>query len=241
MKQWITLAVRDLAHIVRDPLLMLVTAAPLLLALLIRFAVPWIDRTLLAGFSFSVADYELLLLGFLLLTSALMLGVLTGFLILDERDEGVLTQFAVTPLTRTGYVLYRLAAPVLFSSLLSLFVLPVAGGSQLPLWQLVWFVGLLSLESPLIALAMAAYAANKVEGLALAKVLSLFLLAPAVIYFVPSAWQYAAALLPSYWVAKAFFAAAWASGGYWIWLAGGVLYHLLLLRWLLRKFMQKVE
>ncbi|UFJ39517.1 ABC transporter permease [Brevibacillus humidisoli] len=236
MRQIATLALGDLKQISRDALMILVTVAPVLLSLVIGYAVPWIDGTWLVGLPFALGDYDLLSLSFLLLVSPLMLGVLSGFIILDERDEGILMQLAVTPLSHTRYLLYRMLGPVLVSTVLSFFVMPIAGINPLSLFEMIPIVATMALEAPIIALAMVSFAANKVEGMAVSKVLSLILIAPAVVYFVPSVWQYTAGILPSFWAAKAFFASARGSEDVWFWILCSLCYHLFLVWFLGRRF-----
>jgi fluoroquinolone transport system permease protein len=86
---------------------------------------------------------------------------------------------------------------------------------------------------------IATFAANKVEGLALMKVLSIFMLGPLAAYFVGSSWQLLFGLLPTYWPAKAFWVAG-EGGNFWPYVLAGLAYALLLISLLLRRFRQKV-
>jgi fluoroquinolone transport system permease protein len=93
----------------------------------------------------------------------------------------------------------------------------------------------------MLALFMAAFAGNKVEGLVLAKGSALLFLAPLALIFLPSGWQLAAGVLPTYWVTRCFVAIYDPRYGYWISLLAGAVYHGLLFLVLLRRFNRRME
>jgi fluoroquinolone transport system permease protein len=66
---------------------------------------------------------------------------------------------------------------------------------------------LAALEGPIFALLLASLAANKVQGLAVMKGLSLILVAPLVAYFVAEPSQWLFGLAPTFWPIKAFWQA----------------------------------
>ena len=93
--------------------------------------------------------------------------------------------------------------------------------------------------APLFALILSTFAANKVEGLALMKGLSVFMLGPLAAYFIDSDLQLLLGVLPTYWPTKAFWVAG-EGGNLWPYVLVGMVYHLLLLVWLLRRFQKKM-
>jgi len=95
---------------------------------------------------------------------------------------------------------------------------------------------LCALESPMMALFLAAFASNKVEGLAMTKAFGILFFAPVVGYFINSNWQYAAGIAPTYWVSKALLAGVGNGGGYWAYVAAGAAVHILIIVLLLRRF-----
>lgn len=98
-----------------------------------------------------------------------------------------------------------------------------------------------ALQAPLYALALGAFAANKLEGLAMSKLSGWLVLAP-LLLFAPEPYQWAAAALPTYWTAKAYEAAvAGAIAPQLLWGIGGVALHASLFVVLLRKFLRRVE
>jgi fluoroquinolone transport system permease protein len=91
-----------------------------------------------------------------------------------------------------------------------------------------------------LALVMVVFASNKLEGLALMKGFGILLIGPLAAYFITSDWQLLLGVLPTYWPARAYWAAS--SGGMgWPFLLIGLAYYVLLLAWLLRRFRARLE
>jgi fluoroquinolone transport system permease protein len=231
----------DLKSVRRDSLLVYMLAIPPLMVLLARLILPWATDYLLERFSFDLGPYYPMLLSFFfVLQIPALFGVLVGLLVLDERDDDTLTALRVTPISMTGYALYRGGAAVLLSFLYVLVTLPLSGLMSPSLLPAVAPAAILSgLMAPVFALMLATFAANKVEGLALMKALSIFMLGPLAAYFVDSNWQLLFGILPSYWPAKAFWVAG-EDGNFWPYVLIGLAYNLSLLALLVRRFREKV-
>jgi fluoroquinolone transport system permease protein len=182
-------------------------SAPLFLAIAFRFGLPAADRYLLDGMTFKLANYQVLFPITLLLSVPIMLSMFAAFIILDEQDENVLTYLAITPLTKKGYLIYRLGAPVSISTLLAIVALFLAGYESIISPALGVVILLISFEAPLVALFIAGIAKNKVEGLAIAKVASILLLTPFFYYFVEGSWKYLFGIIPPFWIVAAYDAA----------------------------------
>lgn len=137
----------------------------------------------------------------------LAVGMFGGLIMLDERDEGTLAALRVTPLPHSTYVGYRLLMPALLAILLTVAAWPLAGLALS--WPLAAAAAALaSLEAPVIALAMAGFAGNKIEGLALTRGLSILLFSSIAASMLPPAWQAACWWNPFYWPFKLFTAGA---------------------------------
>lgn len=204
MNRVLALSLRDLKDIGRDPMLMIAIVGPLLLATVIRFVLPFASPLLEVRFGFGLMEYGALFACLLLAMVPLMLGMLIGLVLLDERDEDLLSYFAVTPLMKKGYLVYRLASPVVLSFVLSLVALAAAGLAEYSATKAIPAVLMLALEAPMFALFMTVVAGNKVEGMAVAKAGGILLLAPFANYFLQDQWQWVGMLLPTYWAAEAF-------------------------------------
>lgn len=231
----------DLRQLINDPMLMASILGPLSLLFISRYGLPpiasWTERVI----HFPLSEYSSFIAIFLLNTIPILIGSLAGLLMLDERDENMISYFGVTPLSRAGYLRYRLLLPSLLSAIMvGLYVL-LSGIVEVGVGA-GFSIILLMLEAPLIALFLAAYASNKVEGLALSKAASLLFIGPALAYWVPEPWKHVGVMIPAYWPAQSYLSGlsgfSEASLG---WFAGGVVVHLLLLAALLRQFLKRVE
>jgi fluoroquinolone transport system permease protein len=236
VKKVLSLALGDLKNIRRDGLLLLSLLAPLLFAATMRFGLPLLRDFLFQRTGLDLAEHYSFAMSFLTLMTPMMLGLLAGFILLDERDENLLNYYAVTPLTKTGYFLYRMAAPVIMGFFLAFLLVGLVGLAPVHYGKLVPVVLMASLEGPMFALILGAYAANKVEGLALSKALGISFLAPLAGYLLESRWHLLAGLFPPYWVTQAFLASSQSQAWYAFYTGTGLLYHLLVVYALLRKF-----
>ncbi|NJK63174.1 MAG: hypothetical protein HC921_11285 [Synechococcaceae cyanobacterium SM2_3_1] len=206
MRLLLFFGLNDLKNIWRDSLLLGVLIIPWVLVLSVRLLIPELTAWLLQRYQFDlVAYYPLLLSIFFFLNIPILLGALMGFLILDERDDKTLMALQVTPISVTGMTLYRIASTSLLSSFYILICTPLTG--LMPMTQTLAIVApalLSGLLAPFIGLLLPAFASNKVEGLAIAKGLGILLVGPLGAYFINPPLQYLFGLLPSYWIAKAF-------------------------------------
>ncbi len=213
-------ALADAAGVRREPLLALLLASGPLLTVVLR-----------VGDALDVPVPDALAVSFLLvLLVPFILGLLVGLVLLDERDGQVLEALRVTPLSLNGYLAYRCGSAVVLSALVLGCCVPLSGlAGELP--RLVPSLLLASLFAPVPALLFAAFASNKVEGLAVMKAFSLLLFLPLLAWFADPRWEPAFGVLPTYWPVKAFWQAE-AGATWWPWVAAGAVYDSVLIAWL---------
>ncbi len=190
----------------RDPISLMLLAAPLLIALVLGRGVPWLlspgssaaawvspaVREAAAGVMDPVRSFALLL-------GPLMLGMAAAFLFLDEKDGGVLP-FLKTQPRRRGWYLLRLGG--LFLLVHILFLVPSILLGDLYHGGRAAFLLSLAVDAlivPFFLLSLGILAGNKVQGLALAKVLNALCLPPVIIYLLPGPWAWLAGLMPTGW------------------------------------------
>lgn len=226
----------DFKNVQRDSLLRWMTLYPLLIALITRWGVPALAKQLADRYQIDIVPYYGFGMSFMIELMPLLSGMVVGFLLLDQRDDQTLTALQVTPLTINGYLIYRISVPMLISILTTLLVFPIAGLIQAPWISLVLIALGAAPLAPIYALFLAAFAENKVQGFALVKGMGVIMLPPAIAYFIPTNWQVAFGLIPTYWPAKAFWALQAGDINYWLYLLVGLVYQLGLLALLLRRF-----
>jgi fluoroquinolone transport system permease protein len=227
----------DLMNVRRDPLLRWIIAAPILIALMARFFLPVLIARLEETLRIDLNGFYPVIAGSaLLITAPVMCGMVIGFLLLDERDDGTLLALRVTPLPPGSYLAWRLALPMLASIALTLITFPLAGLEKPGPLRLLVSALTASPIAPLMALSLAIFAQNKVQGFALVKVFSVFQMVPLIAYFVRTAWQPAFGIIPTYWPAKALWTFQQGEPSAWIYPVAGLIYQLLLLEVLRRRF-----
>ncbi|MEO8379200.1 MAG: hypothetical protein ABI779_06010 [Acidobacteriota bacterium] len=172
---------------------------PPALAVAFRLLLPWLRDLLLQRWLFDLAPYFPLIASGLLLIPAMIGGVITGFMLLDERDEGVWSAVAVTPISLARWLGYRLALPVAVGTILAIATYPLAGVAPLRIVDLVAISIVASLLAPITALFLAVFAENKVSGFAMIKILNAVNLLPIMSWFVEPPLRWVGAAIPSYW------------------------------------------
>lgn len=233
-------AANDLRAVGRDPLLATLLLVPWLMVAGVRLVVPPVTAWLAADAGVDLVTwYPLIASLFFVLQLPLLLGALGGLLVLDERDDATLTALRVTPVTLACLLAYRGAAVAGLSAVFLVVCLRLSGLAPPPLSALVPVALLAALGAPLTGLLLVAFAANKVEGLALVKGLGVLMLGPAAAFFVRSPWQLLAGLLPTYWPAKAYWQAS-AGAATWPFLLAGLACQALLITWLARRAMARL-
>jgi fluoroquinolone transport system permease protein len=223
----------DAVNLLRDPLLRWIVALPILIALMARFILPVLigrlEETLrigLGGFYPVIAGYALLI------TAPVMCGMVIGFLMLDERDDRTLLALRVTP--------WRLSLPMFLSVFITIVAFSVAGLERPGIPRVLLSALAAAPLAPLMALSLATFAKNKVQGFALVKALSVFQMAPLFAYFIHSDWQAAFGIIPTYWPAKSLWNFQQDEQTAWLYLVAGLAYQSLLLAALLRRFNRTV-
>lgn len=226
----------DAKSVVRDSLLRWMLLLPILLALLMRWGVPGLANSLLTEYGFDLRPYYPLITSFMVLVSPMLIGVVIGFLLLDQRDDGTLAALQVTPLSLNGFLIYRITVPMVLGVLLTLAIIPLTGLVQIhPLSVLVVAVAAAPF-GPIYALLLPCFADNKVQGFALMKALGILSWPPIIAYFLPPIWQWVMGIVPTYWPVKLFWILESGESGWWPYFLVALVYQAVLMVPLLRRF-----
>jgi len=192
-------------QIAKDGMLWGIGLAPLLLGVMIRFGVPYVE-TVLSGYfhrSILVPYYQLFDLVLFLMT-AYMFCFASAMVMLAERDENIAQYMAITPLGRKGYVFSRLCVPVLLSLPASIVLMLCFSLTIWPMRHLLEAAIFMGLLSTVVALLVVSFSRNRVEGVAVGKLSGLLILGLVVPYFIESGLQYMVFFMPSFWIASYF-------------------------------------
>jgi fluoroquinolone transport system permease protein len=227
----------DVKSVQRDAMLRWMIALPLVIAAAVRLVLPPIVERLDGWLTVDLTALYPDLMGYIfLLLVPYLWGVVIGFLLLDQRDEGTLLALQVTPLPNGTYLAYRLALPVALSVVTTLLVFPLANLARLSPGPLLLLALSAAPQAPLFALILAALARNKVQGLALMKASSVLLLPPFFAYFLPGAGKWFLAIFPTFWPAELFWHITGGGSGAWLIFTAGLAYQSILVALLARRF-----
>jgi|GEM_PF-507702 len=195
------LAINDFKNIIRDKFLVYAAIAmPLMVIVISRIILHWIAPTLkdtipLAG------NYSMI---FMLCVTMIPLvyGFIVAFLILDERDEHLLTVLRVMPISRNSYLIYRMLFLSIFSFIVMLIFPPLSGlleNTQFSYIQYIPIALLFTLLTPFSALMVSSFATNKVQAFAIFKISGTVFLIPLFIFLITDNLKYIFAPIPNFW------------------------------------------
>jgi fluoroquinolone transport system permease protein len=135
----------------------------------------------------------------LLLMSGIIFGSISGFSMLDDMDDGVLFSLKVTPISLTSYIFFKLFLTFMFSSVATTALLIVTGLLfEMSLLHASMIIVLSSIQAPFIALIMASFASNKVEGFVIMKLTGLTLIGPIVSLFLTDWTELLLSIFPGF-------------------------------------------
>ena len=192
-----TLLFADAMNVSRDPMLAFATVLSVLPSIGLWFASDAIDQ---AGLAAGIPSLSRYFVPLALVLPAILIGWVSGFLLIEDRDDGPLLALDVTPVGKLGFLAYRLTV----SAVLTAAITAVALQLLLP-WAAIWLKLLLIVTIPadtaLAAIVLLALARNKVEGLALTKLTNLAAIMP-LAAIIPSPLRFAAGVIPTYWLGE---------------------------------------
>ena len=189
----------------RDSMLVLIMAAPLLCGLVFRFGIPPLDRWIAAQWTGRplLMPYASIFDLMLLFLTPYLLCTVASMIMLEERDHQVGAYFRVTPMGLRGYLTARLVIPAFGAVLISILLLMLFRLTRLSLLAGFGLALLAAFSAIAAAMVVVAGANNKVEGMAVMKLTGISMVGLLVPWFIESNAQYAFAIFPSYWMARA--------------------------------------
>jgi len=197
MNSFLSIIVNDIKNTRRDPTLLLLFWVPVLILCVVRFGLPILTSYLPIASNY----YEQFIVLFALL-NAVFPGFILAFIILDEKDNQLISVIKVTPVSLSGFLIARIFFMVLFGALGSLVLLLFNGLYSFTYLKIAGICILSALNIPIFILLISTLAKNKVEGLPLLKVANIFLLIPVLILFIESPYENMLGIFPSFWVFK---------------------------------------
>ncbi len=163
-------------QLVREPMMLLLFCLPMFMFIvykaIIVFLIPYLNKHL----SFNLADYYLYILSFALIMTPAMLGIVIGFMMIDERDGKIAELMTVTPLGRSGYLYNRLSFAFIATVVYTFMGYFTVNIYKLPLLVVFLLSILLGILSIILGMIIFTVATDKVKGLTYAKGINFMLL-----------------------------------------------------------------
>lgn len=179
---------------------------PLLSGVVVYFAVPYLEKLLCSYFKTDsiIKPYYPLIELILICMPIIMLVFISVMVVLDELDNGTARYLCVTPLGKKGYIMTRFMIISVVSMIYAFiinFVFPLAPFSA---GRCIVFCVLFAMSGFLMGLLITEKSRNKVEGMALVKIVSIiFLITLSVPYFMTSKAQFVLSFFPPFWIGRA--------------------------------------
>ncbi len=220
---FLTLMLADICSVVREGILVFIVAAMLITLIVVRlmgvYQLEWGTGPFLA--------FALIAL---LLFFAVGIGMVVGLILVEEAETGVRDVLSVTPVPTAALLLYRSVlafAAALIAGVVGVVLTQVVALPPLE-WAALLFVT--ALLAPTVALAVPAIARNKIEALVLFRVLGVVVVGPIVTFMLGDEWyRYVFLVSPAGFIIEAYRAFLAGIVPAYLWLAGGVVYAVVLL------------
>lgn len=199
MNKYIAIFSNDMKNTRRDPTLLVMLWLPLLMLALLRYGLPPLIELVP-----EIKEYEGIMVVFFAVLSAMFPSYIISFMLLDEKDQNVLTTIRIMPLTPIGFFSMRMLYMFLFGLINAFVILKFNGVMEISIFKCF----LISLDcavcSPIFVFLTISFAKNKIEGVTIMKVLNVLLILPLVGFFVDHPATYILGIIPFYWIFEAF-------------------------------------
>ena len=179
----------DRRRLGRDGLLAWVAALPLVMAVAMRAGLPRLADAL-EGHGIMIGPWLPRLRAVALaVVVPLLIGVVVGFMLLEEKQDRVWVALAVTEVSLRRYLAWRAATCLTATALVTFACLRIAGPAGLGVGRTAWAaVGAAPLAGA-VALGLAAWARDTIQGFAAVKLLLVVLVLPAAAPALAAPWR----------------------------------------------------
>lgn len=189
-------------QVLRDGMLVILLPAPFLLGAVLWFGFPFADSILVRETGFSVQPWFPMSDALVMAMTTMMIGMICAFLLLDERDEGIGTYFRITPAGGRAYLVARLGIPMIWAFITTLVVMGLFALALDNIAVILTAAVLATFQGVIFCMVLAVMAGNKVEGLALAKIVNILILGLPAAWFISAPYKYLLGFLPSFWMGE---------------------------------------
>lgn len=188
-----TIFKNEMKNIFRDPMYLFFSIYPFVLGVLGYFLIDYINDPTWNG----------MVTMMLIIMTSYIYGAVTGFTLLDDKDDKVLMSLKITPINTRMYVFVKLLIGYLFGFIATIIVVLATGfldGSTT--LYIILIAAVSSLQAPFLALVVNSFAQNKVEGFVIMKGTGIILILPAVAFWITDWKEFFLIIAPGFWPAR---------------------------------------
>ena len=195
MNQLIKTSVSDFKLVFRDPSLRIFLAIPFLALAVVNWLLPYL-----------VTNYQGVetYVPFVLMAAALQMSTMFGFIycmvLIEEKDTEVSKVYGILPVSKTGFISFRLLIPFLLSTIFTWIILESQPFYEIPVLSSFFVSVLAGLIAPLFALVVTVLSKNKMAGMTWYKLFNLLVVIPLVAFFAPSGFSGLFGAIPTHWI-----------------------------------------
>jgi len=187
----------ELKNIIRDPMYAFFVVYPFIFGALGYFLVNFIDE------QSDNPTWGKMVAMLLVLMTSYVFGAVTGFTLLDDKDDKVLMSLKITPISTKMYVLVKILIGYVFGFIATLIIVFATGFlADSSIWMILLITIIASMQAPFIALVVNSIAQNKVEGFVIMKATGMTLILPAVAFFYTDWKEFFFIIAPGFWPAR---------------------------------------
>lgn len=189
-------------QIFRDGMLIVLIPTPFLMGIIFRYALPFANRYMQSQIGISIEPYYIFSDLMLVSITPLLSAMVSAFVLLDERDEGITLYYKITPATGWLYFISRLLLPALWSFIATFSVVLLFSHviHRISIILLITFISIL--QGVLMGLIIVKLSNNKVEGLAVSKLMAFVMMGFIPAYAIMSPVKYLFGFLPGFWIGE---------------------------------------
>lgn len=162
----------DLKQMQQEPIMLLFALLSLLLIGVFKLIITYGTPIIFDLVHLNLLDYEVYILSMVYMLQPMMLGMVIGFFMLDEKDAKIFELLRVTPLGLSGYLINRLLIPNLLIIVYTFIGYLTLGQHIHSAILLIPIIIYLSIQTVGVGLFIAIVSEDKVKGLTYAKAVS---------------------------------------------------------------------
>ena len=204
MVYFLKLLANDLRNIIRDRFLVFgMFVYPAMIIIFARILVHLISPRIGETIQFAGPEFFPIFFMLFSLFIPIIYGFISAFLLLDEKDEHLLTVLKVMPISRNNFLIYRMFFMSLFAFIVLLIFPPLSGlvdNTQFTYSAYIPVAVLYSLFAPFSALLVSSFATNKVQAFAIFKISATVFMLPLFAFFlIQDNFKYLFSPIPNFW------------------------------------------